>query len=140
MFWECVSILHICILALLFSFIYSEKFWEIISIKILELSSQFLYFFVLRSSYSRQYNLGYWHYGEINRNVNEHIFTIIIIIIIIIQGVRSKYKQNWINHLERMDNIKLPKHIPNYKSRGRRERGRPRKRWQRVDAGIGQMT
>jgi len=28
----------------------------------------------------------------------------------------------------------------NYKPRGRRDRGRPRKRWQRVDAGRGQST
>ena len=46
-----------------------------------------------------------------------------------IQDVRLKYKQNWINHLERMDNTKLPKHALNYKPRGRRDRGRPRKRW-----------
>jgi len=45
-----------------------------------------------------------------------------------IQDVRSKYKQNWINHLERMDNTRHPKHVLNYKSRGRRDRGRPRKR------------
>jgi len=25
-----------------------------------------------------------------------------------IQDVRAKYKQNWINHLERMDNTRLP--------------------------------
>ena len=54
-----------------------------------------------------------------------------------IQGVRSKHKQNWINHLERMDNTRLPKHALDYKPRGRRDRGRPRKRWQRVDAGTG---
>jgi hypothetical protein len=54
-----------------------------------------------------------------------------------IQNVRYKYKQNWINHLERMDNTRLPKHGLNYKPRGRRGRGRPRKRWQRVDAGTG---
>ena len=48
--------------------------------------------------------------------------------------------QNWINHLERMDNSRLPKHDINYKPRGRRDRGRPRKRWQRVDAGTGQTT
>ena len=46
-----------------------------------------------------------------------------------IQDVRSKHKQNWINHLERMDNTRLPKHALNYKPRGRRERGHPRKRW-----------
>jgi len=55
-----------------------------------------------------------------------------------IQDVRPKHKQNWINHLERMDNTRLPKHALNYKARGRRDRGRPRKRWQCVDAGTGQ--
>jgi len=57
-----------------------------------------------------------------------------------IQDVRSKYKQNWINHLERMDNNRLPKHALSYKPRGRRDRGRLRKRWQRVDVGTGQST
>jgi len=57
-----------------------------------------------------------------------------------IQDVRTKYKQNCINHLERMDNNRLPKHALNYKPRGRRDRGRPRKRWQCVDAGTGQTT
>jgi hypothetical protein len=27
-----------------------------------------------------------------------------------IQDVRAKYKQNWINHLERTDNTRVPKH------------------------------
>jgi len=44
-----------------------------------------------------------------------------------IQDVRLKYKQNWINHLEIMDNTRLPKYAFNYKPRGRRNRGRPRK-------------
>ena len=57
-----------------------------------------------------------------------------------IQDVRAKYKQNWINHLERMDNTRLPKYALNYKPRGRRDRGRPRKQWQRVDAGRVQAT
>ena len=57
-----------------------------------------------------------------------------------IQDVRANYKQNWINHLEGMDNTRLPEHALNYKPRGRRDRGRPRKRWQRVDAGTGQAT
>jgi len=57
-----------------------------------------------------------------------------------IQDVRVKYKQNWITHLERMDNTRLPKHALNYKPRGRRVSGRPRKRWQRVDAGTVQAT
>jgi hypothetical protein len=57
-----------------------------------------------------------------------------------IQGVRSKHKQNCINHLETMDNSRLTKHALNYKPRGRRDHGRPRKRLQRVDAGTGQST
>ena len=57
-----------------------------------------------------------------------------------IQDVRFKYKQNWINHFERMDNTRLPKHALNCKHRGRRDRGRPRKRWQCVNAGTDQTT
>ena len=57
-----------------------------------------------------------------------------------IQDVRFKYKQNWSNHLERMDITRFPKHVLKYKPRGRRDRGRPRKRWQRVDGGTGQAT
>jgi len=57
-----------------------------------------------------------------------------------IQDVRIKYKQNWINHLERMDNTRLPKHALTYKPRGRRDRERPRKRWQLFDAGTVQTT
>jgi len=56
------------------------------------------------------------------------------------QDVKSKYTQNWINHLERTDNTRLPKHALNYKPKGRRDRGRPWKRWQRFDAGKVQAT
>jgi hypothetical protein len=54
--------------------------------------------------------------------------------------VKAKHKQNWINHLERMDNTRLPKHAVSYKPRGTRDRVRPRERWQRVDARTGQET
>ena len=60
-----------------------------------------------------------------------------------IQDVRSKHthtKKKRIKNLERMDNTRLPKHALNYKPRGRRDRGRLRERWQRVDAGTGQTT
>jgi hypothetical protein len=50
-----------------------------------------------------------------------------------IQDVRLKYKQNWINHLERMGNTRLPKDALKHKPRGRRDRGRPRKGWQRAN-------
>jgi hypothetical protein len=39
-----------------------------------------------------------------------------------------------------MDNTRLPKHVLNYQPQGRRDRGPPQKRWQRVDAGTGQTT
>jgi hypothetical protein len=57
-----------------------------------------------------------------------------------IQDVRPKHKQNWINHLERMDNTRLPNHALNYEPREIRDHGHPRKRWQRVDAGTVQTT
>ena len=57
-----------------------------------------------------------------------------------IQDLGLKYKQNWINYLERTDKTRFPKHALNYKPRGRRDRGRTRKRWQCVDAGTGQTT
>jgi hypothetical protein len=37
-----------------------------------------------------------------------------------IQNVRLKYKQNWINHLDRMDNTRLPKYVLTYKPRGKK--------------------
>jgi len=36
-----------------------------------------------------------------------------------IQDIRTKYKQNWIIHLERMENNRPPKHALKYKPRGR---------------------
>jgi hypothetical protein len=45
-----------------------------------------------------------------------------------IQAVTAKHRQNWISHLERMENSTLPKHVLNYKLRGRRDHERPRKR------------
>jgi hypothetical protein len=50
------------------------------------------------------------------------------------------YKQNWMNHLERMDNTRLPKHALNFEPRGRKDLGHPKKRWQRVDTGTGQAA
>jgi len=57
-----------------------------------------------------------------------------------IQDVRLKYKQDWTNHLEKMDNTRLPKHALKYKPQGRRDCGHPRKRWQCTDTGTGQTT
>jgi hypothetical protein len=57
-----------------------------------------------------------------------------------IQEVSTTDKQNWINHLAKMDNTTLPKHALIYQPRGTRDRGRPGKRWPRVDARTGQTT
>ena len=57
-----------------------------------------------------------------------------------IQDVKLKNKQSWINHLETMDNTRLSNQALNYKPRGRKDRGRPRKQWQCIDAGTGQST
>jgi hypothetical protein len=44
-----------------------------------------------------------------------------------IQVVSTEHKQNWINHIERMDNTRLPKHALSHQPRGGRDRGRTRK-------------
>jgi hypothetical protein len=57
-----------------------------------------------------------------------------------IQEVSTKHKQNCVNHLERMDKARLMKQALSNQPRGRRDRGRPRKQRQRVDAGTCQTT
>jgi predicted ArsR family transcriptional regulator len=39
-----------------------------------------------------------------------------------------------------MGNTRLPKRALSYKPWGRKDRGRPMKQWQRVDAGTGQAN
>ena len=39
------------------------------------------------------------------------------------------YKINWREHIQRMDDNKLPKKIVNYKPEGRKNIGRPLMRW-----------
>jgi len=56
-----------------------------------------------------------------------------------IQDVRSKHKTGS-TILKEWTTPDFPKHALNYKSRGRRDRERPRKRWQRVDGGTDQST
>jgi hypothetical protein len=56
------------------------------------------------------------------------------------QYVSLKHKQNWINHLEITDNTRPSKHTLKYEQRGRRDRGRPKKRRQCVNAGTVQTT
>ena len=50
----------------------------------------------------------------------------------------AKYRTNWKQHLIRMTDDRIPKAALNYKPRGRRGLGRPRKRWeQQFGAGTG---
>ena len=75
-------------------------------------------------------------YRRIDRIRNSRIRDELQIIGIV--SVRDKYKQNWIDHLERMEDPRLPKYALNYKPKGKRDRGRPRGRWQnRILAGTG---
>jgi hypothetical protein len=39
------------------------------------------------------------------------------------------YQKNWIDHLKQMDRNRIPKLASQYQPRGRRDIGRPRRRW-----------
>jgi hypothetical protein len=42
----------------------------------------------------------------------------------------AQYKVNWREHIQRMDDNRLPKKILNYKPEGRRNIGKPLTRWE----------
>ena len=52
------------------------------------------------------------------------------------------YQEKWLQHVQRMDTNRLPKQALRYKTKGRRNIGRPRKRWRDQlhleDQGTGQ--
>jgi len=41
----------------------------------------------------------------------------------------KQYQEKWVQHVQRMDTNRLPKQALKYKPKGRRNIGRPRKRW-----------
>jgi hypothetical protein len=41
----------------------------------------------------------------------------------------SKYRDNWFNHIRRMDHSRFPRNMLSYKPTEMRSLGRPRKRW-----------
>jgi hypothetical protein len=41
----------------------------------------------------------------------------------------KQYQEKWLQHVQRMDTNRIPKQALQYKSKGRRNIGRPRKRW-----------
>jgi len=41
----------------------------------------------------------------------------------------KQYQEKWLQHLQRMDRNRTPKQALQYNPKGRRNRGRPRKRW-----------
>ena len=46
-----------------------------------------------------------------------------------IQKETIQYQKKWLQHVQRMDTNRLPKQALQYKPKGRRNIGRPRKRW-----------
>ena len=41
----------------------------------------------------------------------------------------KQYEEKWLQHVQRMDTNRIPKQALQYKPKGRRNIGRPRKRW-----------
>ena len=41
----------------------------------------------------------------------------------------KQYQKKWLQHVQRMDTNRLPKQALQYRPKGRRNTGRPRKRW-----------
>jgi hypothetical protein len=41
----------------------------------------------------------------------------------------KQYREKWLQHVQRMDRNRLPKQALQYRPKGRRDVGRPRKRW-----------
>ena len=41
----------------------------------------------------------------------------------------KQYQKKWLQHVQRMDTNRIPKQALQYTAKGRRNRGRPRKRW-----------
>ena len=60
----------------------------------------------------------------------------------IVQEIKQ-YQNKWLQHVQRMDTDRLPKQALQYKPKGRRNTGRPRKRWRDQlhleDQGTGNM-
>ena len=46
----------------------------------------------------------------------------------IVQEIKQ-YQEKWLQHVQRMDTNRLPKQALQYRPKGRRNTGRPRKRW-----------
>jgi hypothetical protein len=46
----------------------------------------------------------------------------------IVREIRQ-YQQKWLQHVQRMDTNRIPKQALQYRPKGRRNIGRPRKRW-----------
>jgi hypothetical protein len=41
----------------------------------------------------------------------------------------EQYQKKWLQHVQRMDRNRIPKQALQYRPKGRRNMGRPRKRW-----------
>jgi hypothetical protein len=48
---------------------------------------------------------------------------------IIVKKILKQYQEKWLQHAQRMNTNRVTKRALQYKPKGRRNRGRPRKRW-----------
>ena len=46
----------------------------------------------------------------------------------IVEGIKQ-YQKKWLQHVQRMDTNRIPKQALRYRPKGRRNIGRPKKRW-----------
>jgi len=46
----------------------------------------------------------------------------------ILQEIKQ-YQKKWLQHVQRMDTNRIPKQVTQYRPKGRRNIGRPKKRW-----------
>jgi len=108
-----------------FSYVFPEKFWNIIcpfNIKIK------LYKALIRPVVV--YGSEWWVLTE---NIKQKL--------LVFESIRQKtgaqniikeikqYQKKWLQHVQRMDTNRLPKQALQYKLKGRRNIGRPRKKW-----------
>jgi hypothetical protein len=53
---------------------------------------------------------------------------LVLLVVVVVKEVKQ-YQEKWLQHVQKMDTNRIPKQALQYKPKGRRNMGRPRKRW-----------